>query len=57
MSVLVVAGNPHLRELVFCFTGCPLVVTDKSQVPVADCFAEQVLPAFEKALDENETLR
>ena len=33
------------------------MVTDKSQVPVADCFAEQVLPAFEKALDENETLR
>ncbi len=51
------SGNTHLRELVFAFTGCPVYVTDKSQQPVMEGFASQVLPAFEQALAENETLK
>lgn len=50
-------GNTHLRELVFAFTGCPIFITDKSQQPVMDGFACQVLPAFEQALAENESLK
>lgn len=41
----------------FAFTGCPKVVTDESQEPVAECIASEVLPAFESLLEENENLR
>jgi len=50
-------GNTHLRELVFAFTGSPIYVTDKTQQPVMEGFACEVLPAFEQALAENETLK
>lgn len=51
------AGNHNLLELVFAFTGCPHAVADQIQQPIPQYFASQVLPAFEQALSENESLK